>query len=344
MREIESGDRFVGSIQRLIFSKLKIMMYLKIANLALPLLLLISCGGDDSPTAFDACGNPTTETINDKRCLYTVSTLTDSFDGSGGLTVDAEGFIYVADFGNQITIADGKTVSKVDPQTGAVSLFASGLDGPSGNAFAANGNLIQANIQGNFISEITPDGQVSTLSDIGLRSPVGVALDEDQNIYVCNCQGRTIQKIEPDGTSAVFSQGGTFFNCPNGLTRDGNGNFYVANFGNGNIVKVTPDGTPEIFATLPGNNNSHLVFANNVIYALSRSGNKLYELTLEGEISLIAGTGTSGNDDGDGNVATFYIPNGIGISPDGNKIYVVSRLVGQGSPLNPVVVRVIQEK
>ncbi len=313
------------------------------ASLSIVVLSILSCGGDDSPT-FDECGNPTTETVNDKRCLYTVSTLTSSFDGSGGLTVDAEGFIYVADFGNRIDFADGEIVSKVNPETGEVSLFADSLEGPSGNAFRPNGNLIQANIQGNFVSEITPDGQVTTLSNSGLRAPVGVALDEDENIYVCNCNGGTIQKIAPDGTSTPFSTDGNILRCPNGLTIDENSNLYVANFSNSSIVKVTPDGTPTVLARLPGSNNSHLVYGNGVLYALSRGGNKLYEVTLDGEVSIIAGTGAAGNEDGDGNVASFFIPNGIGISPDGSKIYVVSRLVNEGSPLNPVVVRVIQLK
>ncbi len=320
------------------------MTHLKITSLSIVLLVTTSCGGDDSPSLFDVCGNPTTETVNDKRCLYTVSTLTSSFDGSGGLTVDADGFIYVADFGNKIDDANGTIVSKINPETGAVSLFADGLVGPSGNAFAANGNLIQANIKGNFISEITSDGQVSTLSNTGLFSPVGVTLDENENIFVCNCAGSSIQKIEPDGTSTVFSSDRTIFRCPNGLTIDDEGNLYVANFSNSSIVKVTPDGTPAILTKLPANSNSHLVYGNGVLYALSRGGNKLYEVTLDGEVSIIAGTGDAGNDDGDGDVASFFIPNGIGISPDESKIYVVSRLVGQGSPLNPVVVRVIELK
>ncbi len=320
------------------------MIHLKITGLSLVVLLTTSCGGDDSTPLFDVCGNPTSETVNDKRCLYTVSTLTSKFDGSGGLTVDAEGFIYVADFGNNISRADGKTVSKVNPETGEVSLFADGLDGPSGNTFRLNGNLIQANIQGSFISEITPDGVVTTLSNSGLRGPVGVVFDENENLYACNCNGGSIQKIEPDGTSSVFVADGSIFRCPNGLTIDEQGNLYVANFQNSSIVKITPDGTPEVLVRLPANNNSHLVYANGVLYALSRGGNKLYEVTLDGEVSIIAGTGEAGNDDGDGNVASFYIPNGIGISPDGKKIYVVSRLVGEGTPLNPVLVRVIELK
>ncbi len=326
------------------------MILTKPYNLVLVIALLVACGDNDdempatpTPANLDACGNPTTQALNDKRCQFTVSTLTPSFDGSGGLTVDDNDFIYVADFGNSTSNPDGEMVSKIDPNSGEVSVFATGLDGPSGNTFAKNGNLIQANIQGQFISEITPAGEVSTLSSLGLVSPVGVVFDNDDNLYVCNCGATSIQKIEPDGTSSRFVTS-ALLSCPNGLTIDTDGNFYVANFGNADIIKVTPDGSAELFATLPGGGNSHLVFGNGVIYALSRGGNLLYEVTLTGEVSVIAGTGIDGNIDGSGEIASFFIPNGIGLSKDGTKIYVVSRLVGQGSPSNPVLVRVVKAK
>ena len=118
----------------------------------------------------------------------------------------------------------------------------------------------------------------------------------------------------------------------------------MANFNNNMIIKVSPTGNGEVFVSLPGRGSSHLIFKDGALYALSRAGNRLYKVSLSGDISLIAGTGTSNNDDGSGEVASFYIPNGIGVSPDGSKIYVVSRVLGTGTPLNPVVVRVIELK
>ncbi|MCR9253364.1 MAG: hypothetical protein NXI20_23320 [bacterium] len=311
-----------------------------ISYIYLLVFFLSACDGGDK----DVCGNNTDVSVTDKRCQYKVSTLTEEFNGSGGLTVDDEGFIYVADFGNQINNADGKIVSKIDPISGEVSEFVTGLDGPSGNTFDSEGNLIQANIQGNYISKITPEGEVSTIISSGLLSPVGVAVDDQGDIIVCNCGSGNVTKYLSDGSITILGRG-TTYRCPNGLTMDNDGNFYVANFSNGNVLKIAPDGTDEVLAVLPGNSNSHLVFdGTDLIYALSRGGNKLYEITLEGEVSLIAGTGSDGNKDGNAKKATFHIPNGIGVSNDGSKIYVVSRIVGTGSPLNPVVVRVITRK
>ncbi len=293
--------------------------------------------------AATGCSDSESGGIADNRALYQVSTLTGTFDGSGGLTVDSNGQIYVADFGDQIDDADGTTVSKIDPITGAVTEFATGLDGPSGNVFHSNGNLFQANIAGNAISEITPDGDVTEFASGGLRSPVGVVFDGDGNLYVCNCGAASIQVITPDGTSSRFVEN-SLLNCPNGLTIDDDGNLYAANFNNGRVIKVSPDKTVEVFAIIPGGNNAHLVFSDGVIYVLSRQGNQLYQLDLDGTVTLIAGTGSPGNVDGSGEQASFFIPNGIGVSPDGTKIYVVSRVVGTGSPLNPVLVRVVSLK
>lgn len=309
--------------------------------LLIGLFTMISCGSDDDEVTNASI--PVPDGVIDERALYKVSTLTESFEGSGGLTVDQDGMIYVADFGDFINDANGVHVSRIDPETGEVAEFATGLDGPSGNVFSADGTLFQANIAGNFISEISSDGEVTEFVRQGLNSPVGVVFDPEGNLYACNCASQSIQIITPDKASSRFVTSG-LLRCPNGLTIDDNGNLYAANFSNGNVIKVSPDAQAETFVTIPGGSNAHLIFKNDVIYVLSRSGNRLYRVSLDGEIALIAGTGSRGNDDGSGEEATFYIPNGIGVSPDGNKIYVVSRLLGEGTPLNPVLVRVIELK
>ncbi len=283
------------------------------------------------------------DTIEDLRSSYKVSTLTQTFDGSGGLTVDADGFIYVANFGDQLNNANGKKVSRVDPNTGEVSEFANGLLGASGNAFDSKGNLFQANIKGNTISKITPQGDVTTFATEGFSSPVGITIDKDDNLYVCNCVGNSIRKVSPDGTSTAFASS-NLLTCPNGITIDENGNLYPVNFNNGSLLKITPDGTVSSLVTLPGGGNGHVHYAGGKLYVSGRGANRIFEVTLEGKVAQIAGIGTAGNNNGDGDVASFNVPNGIHVSNDGSKIYVNDRAVGVGSPLNPVYVRVIEKK
>src|SRR5438093_8119236 len=62
---------------------------------------------------------------------------------TGGVTVDALGNIYVADF--------GEIVWKITPE-GKREVFASGLYGASGNAIDHEGNLLQSNFYGHSIT------------------------------------------------------------------------------------------------------------------------------------------------------------------------------------------------
>lgn len=270
----------------------------------------------------------------------TVTTLTDEFNGSGGVAVDADGNIYVADFGQFLNNANGTQVWKITPD-GVRTEFATGLSGASGNVFDAEGNLYQSNIRGNSVSKITPDGTVSTFVTDGIRGPVGVTVDKDGHVYVSNCGNSSIRKVTPEGVSTSFSLGPLFSSCPNGLTIDDDGNLYSGTFNGGRVIKITPDGTPSLLATMPGASIGHLTFANGVLYVVSRGNNSVYEVTLDGELTRIAGTGARGNADGPGSEATFSVPNGIAASPDGTKLYVSSAVPTTGPNLNPVVIRVI---
>lgn len=275
-----------------------------------------------------------------------VETLTEPFNASGGVSVGADGFVYVADFGAALNNANGNTVYRVDPRDGSVAPWATGLAGASGNSFGPDGNLFQSNIAGSRISKITPEGQVSTFTSTNIFAPVGVAVDPDGNVYSTNCANAnpSITKTTPAGVSTIFSSGG-LFNCPNGLTIDDEGNLYTCNFGNGNIIKITPDGTPGILANISGNNNGHLTFANNRLYVVGRCINRIYEVTLDGQVSVLAGSGIRGNQDGPALSARFSVPNGIRASRTGDTLYVNDAVSQTGGcfngPLNPIVVRMI---
>ena len=106
---------------------------------------------------------------------------------------------------------------------------------------------------------------------------------------------------------------------------DEEGNLYPVNFNDRNVLKVDPAGNISLFAKIPGSGNGHVHFANGKLYVVGRSANQVFEVSLEGKVSLIAGTGTAGNVDGDGKQASFSVPNGIHTSEDGTKIYVTSR-------------------
>lgn len=253
--------------------------------------------------------------------------------------------MYVGNYGDQVDPAEGMEVFRL-LKDGSVELFASGIYGASGNEFDSKGNLLQSNVSRDRISRIAPDGSVSIFADSAMKSPVGIAIAKGDTVYVSNCNGGNIGKITPEGVSEIWVKSDLLV-CPNGLTIDDDGNVYACNFDGGNIVKITPEKEVSILATLPSAGCGHLDFFEGILYVTARCANQIYSVSLDGEVSLIAGTGKRGNDDGEGKEATFNFPNGIKAIRDGDNIILivndVTSLEGDcfDLPLNPVLLRKI---
>lgn len=278
----------------------------------------------------DAASTPHRSTADNVETVAELSAAT------GGVAVGPDGNIYVADIG-PAPARNGTTVYKVTPQ-GEVSVFATGLNGPSGNAFDAEGNLYQSNLRDNTISKITPSGAVSTFATTGINGPVGIAINGDGTLYVTNCGNNTVQQVTASGVSTLFATS-TLFSCPNGITLDDDGTLYVANFNNGIVLKVTPEGMVSFFANVPGGNNGHITFYDGVLYLASRGGHQFYTLSLTGEVTLFAGTGLRGHEDGTAASATFSLPNGVAFSPFGDTLYINEVMPVVGSNNFPSIVR-----
>jgi len=126
------------------------------------------------------------------------------------------------------------------------------------------------------------------------NSPYGVVADGKGNLFVADYNNNEIRKIVissgvvstfAGSTKPGFAEGiGTAasFNGPAGITTDGNGNLYVADLGNAAIRKV-------VIST--------------------------------GEVTTIAGFGSTGSSDGVGTAASFYHPSAVATDGDGN-LYV----------------------
>ncbi len=250
---------------------------------------------------------------------------------TGGVAVDEEGYIYVADIG-EAPARHGSTVYRVSPDGASVEIFAEGFDGASGNAFDSQGNLYQSNISSRSISRITPEGEVSIFVNSGLSGPVGITIDADDTLYVANCFLGFVQRVTIDGESTRFAES-PLFNCPNGIALDEVGNLYVANFSGGHVSKITPEGEVSDFASIPGGNNGHIVYRDGVLYVVARGFNQVYRLSLEGEYELLAGSRERGNTDGPALEASFSKPNGLAFSPDGTLLYIneIHAIEGRGN-------------
>lgn len=275
----------------------------------------------------------------------TVTTITPSFKGSGGLSLDEEGNLYIGDFGDFLGIPDPdglpNDVLKLDTELN-LTQYSTGFIGASGNDFDSSGILYQSDIRDNAIYKII-NGVRTFVTSTGISSPVGIVFDSADNFYVCNCGDGTIQKVTPSGTSTQFASGGSFFACPNGITIDENDNLYVSNFNSNKIVKITPAGVPSIIG-LTELGNGHLDYDINSrnLYIASYSGHQIYALNIDNlEMDPIAGSGVRGNADGLGLDATFSTPNGVAVSKTGDSIYVNCAVPLTGAEINPQIVRLI---
>jgi DNA-binding beta-propeller fold protein YncE len=241
------------------------------------------------------------------RAQTRIRSLTHVIDGHsvGGVTVDAVGDIYVADFGD--------IVWKITPD-GERHVFASGLYGASGNAIDNEGNLLQSSFYGNSMAK--------PFATSGLNGPVGIAIDKQTgDVYVANCRGNSIAKIAPDGTVTPFAKS-DLFKCPNGISFGPEGNLYVVNYRDNKMLKIDPKGVVTSFTTVSEKGLGHLCFKDDRFYVTASQSHAIYEVTLDGTAKRILGNGERGIADGAGANARLSFPNGIAYSLYGPRLYI----------------------
>ena len=247
----------------------------------------------------------------------------DSRGNLGGMTVDRLGFIYVANFRD--------AVWRIGPD-GDVTELSRSLYGSSGNAVDSRGDLYQASFFGNTITRITRAGAEAIVVDEGLAGPVGLAFDADDTLYVCNCNGNSLARVGADGKAAAFAES-DLFACPNGIAMASDGNLYVTNFNSTKILRVTPAGEVSVFVDVPGGaGNAHLVFSKGFFYVTRIIANTVVKISMDGEVLPVAGTGQAGHDDGPGPAATLAHPNGVTLSPTGDRLYLNTIVGAYGEP------------
>jgi len=195
------------------------------------------------------------------------------FNSPGGMAIDANGTIYVADSGNNTirkvtaggvvtTIAGTAGVKGSSDGTGSAASFYE----PGGLALDAAGNLFITDTGNNTIRKLTPAGVVTTFagtardmqicqdgtgSAASFAGPAFLAFDTNGNLLVTDSDGELVRRITPDAvvTTCAGEPGMTDgdqgagpkagFSSPCGIAIDQNGNIYVTNSSGNTISKGT---------------------------------------------------------------------------------------------------------
>jgi sugar lactone lactonase YvrE len=182
-----------------------------------------------------------------------------TFNTPTGIAVDANGNVYVADYGNNIirkitpagvvtTIAGSRTVGYVNGVGTAAS-----FNKPTGIALDANGNIYVAEPLNHAIRKIDANTLVTTFTGgpaatSWLGNPNALSIDATGNFWISDANGRilkisTARKLTvlagTSGTTGATNGAGNsaLFNNPTGLATSA-GNVYIADYGNNIIRKV----------------------------------------------------------------------------------------------------------
>lgn len=160
----------------------------------------------------------------------------------------------------------------------------------------------------------------STLGDSVFKSPWAAA-PFLKGWAVSDPENGVVRFLRPagGGNKTRVTDLGVKFDHPTGLAADGAGNLYVAETFQGKILKITPRGT---VTTLRSGLEEPmgLCWADGGLYVAESGRNRVVRLD-GGTLTVVAGSGEQGCEDGPADAATFSAPKGVAVDGDG-AVYV----------------------
>lgn len=241
-----------------------------------------------------------------------------------GMTIGPDGAIYVAGgFSSSVIL---RVQLGQDIQSTTVTEHVTGLESAAGIWFDQSGNLYTNNHSGNSIYKVDDEGTVSVFAT-GLDGPAGLTTNSAGDFFVSEYganvsgQGRSVSRVSPNGTVHPFARENGLID-PLGIAVDENDNVYAANWRTGEVFRIDPSGTMSLLATIPETVNQ-MAYADGVLYLPAPTGHRVYSLTLAGEVSVLAGSGLSGQTDGVAQEARFANPNSTAITAGSDNLYVL---------------------
>lgn len=172
-------------------------------------------------------------------------------------------------------------------------------------AVDAQGRVYMADTRAHVVRRLAPADAVSTIlagteraassadgpgADARFKGPKGVAIAPDGALYVADTGNQTLRRVAADG--AVTTVAGR---ADEAAYRNGRGQ--AARLGSPEALAFGPDGD---------------------VFVLDRDARRVRRLSRSGSVFLVAGSGETGNADGDGPQASFRKPAQLALGPDGS--------------------------
>jgi sugar lactone lactonase YvrE len=226
---------------------------------------------------------------------------------------------------------------------------------PFGVALDENGIVYVADTFNHRIRLISLSGNVTSLAGSGSASyadgmgteasfnlPSGVAIDTNGIVYVADLYNHRIRKISLSGNVTTLAGSGSpsyangvgiaaSFSNPYGVALDANGIVYVADTFNHRIRIISISGN---VTTLAGSGNasyadgigtaasfyspySVAVASHGMVYVADYENHRIRMISLSGNVTSLAGSGSASYDDGIGTAASFHFPRGVAVDSNG---------------------------
>ena len=172
-----------------------------------------------------------------------------------GLAVDAQGNVYVADFGNDRIQMFDSTMQYVR-DWGQRGKLPGEFNQPSGVAIGSDGNVYVADTWNQRIQVFTPEGEYLREWGGPFYGPRGIGAGPNGEIYLSDTGNHKVRKFDLEGTElGVWGQHGSGpeeFHEPVGVKVDSEGRVYVADNGNARVRILSADGKAEGSFPVPG--------------------------------------------------------------------------------------------